>query len=207
MNTLSKLRYLVLKGASLSIILALFACQKEELKPVAYFSVFPSFGDSRTVFYFDARTLIDNETIDEGLMVRWDWESDSVWDTPYSLEKEVARRFEISKWYFVTMQVIDHSGNTALYTDTINVWSSFPETGQLIDPRDDQAYETVKYKEQWIMRENLRYGSWIQDTVMPSQYTGPEFYLYDNDEDNLKYGGLYTWYETMNYKEVKEQIL
>ena len=188
-------------GILLFIFLAITSCQKENFKPTAHFRVSPSFGDSKTVFYFDARESRDDYTNMEGLKIRWDWEGDSVWDTPFSLEKEVARRFDKSQWYFVTMEVMDHSGNTSTYTDTINVWSSFPETGQLVDSRDGEIYKTVKFKGQWLMSENLRYGSWIQDTVMSSQNTGTEFYLYDNDENNLDYGGLYTWYETMNYKE------
>ena len=189
------------RGVFLFIVLAITSCQKENFNPTAHFKVSPSFGDSRTVFYFDARESSDDNTNMEGLKIRWDWEGDSVWDTPFSLEKEVARRFENSQWYFVTMEVMDHAGNTATYTDTINVWSSFPETGQLIDTRDGRVYKTVKFKEQWLMSESLRHGEWIQDTVMPSQNTGTEFYLYDNDENNLDYGGLYTWYEMMNYRE------
>ena len=189
-------------GIVIFLCLALTACQKEDLQPTAYFSVFPSFGDARTVFHFDARKSMDHETVDGGLMIRWDWESDLIWDTPYSLQKEEVRRFDKPGWYYITMQVMDHSGYTATYRDTINVWSSFPETGQLIDSRDGEAYKTVKFQDQWIMSENLRFGSWIQDTIMPSQNIGTEFFLYNNDYENLKYGGLYTWYETMNYREV-----
>lgn len=193
--------YKISSMAILSLIIALLACQKENLKPTAFFTVFPSFGDSRTVFYFNAEKSIDNATVSGGLQVRWDWEGDSIWDTPYSFEKEVARRFENTGWHFVTMEVLDHSGNTATYRDTFNVWSSTPETSTLVDTRDGQEYKTVKFNDQWLMSENLRYGTWIQDTIIPSQFTGTEFHLYDNDFDNLEYGGLYTWSEIMNYKE------
>ena len=38
-----------------------------------------------------------------------------------------------------------------------------------MDPRDGQVYNTVKFRNQWVMSENLRYGTWIQDSMMPSQ--------------------------------------
>lgn len=181
--------------------MALMSCQKEDLHPTAYFSVFPSFGDSRTVFFFDATKSADQETVDGGLMIRWDWEGDSIWDTPFSLQKEEVRRFEDPGWYYVTMEVKDHSGYSATFRDTINIWSSSPETGKIIDSRDGLIYKTVKFNGQWLMSENLRYGTWLQDTVLPSQNKGAEFYLYDNDRDNINYGGLYTWYEAMNYRD------
>jgi uncharacterized protein (TIGR02145 family) len=37
--------------------------------------------------------------------------------------------------------------------------------------------------------------------VFPNQYQGAEYHLYKNDPDNLKYGGLYTWGEAMNYQD------
>ncbi len=194
--------YQLSRSSILLLLMVLLSCQKDGFLPSAYFTVFPSFGDSRTVFHFDATRSQDNETVGGGLLVRWDWEGDSIWDTPFSLEKEAVRRFKDPGWYYITMQVKDHSGNTALYRDTFNVWSSFPETGELTDDRDGQIYSTVKFKDQWLMSENLRYGAWIQDSVMPTQGTGPEFFLYNNNGENLKYGGLYTWDECMNYKEV-----
>ena len=67
----------------------LFMCGKENTPPIANFTWYPSRGDSTTTFLFDASLSSDNENYPDGLLARWDWESDGVWDTEYSNIKNI----------------------------------------------------------------------------------------------------------------------
>ncbi len=183
------------------LIILIAGCQKDGINPDISFTVFPDYGDTTTVFHFDARNLGADHLHVEGIRVRWDWESDSIWDTELSLDKEYARRYNKPGFYVITMEAADQHGNRILKTDTIHVMWTDAETGQFTDDRDGQVYGMVKLGGNWIMTENLRYGTRIADTVYPSQSTGPEYYLYNDNTENLSWGGLYTCYEAMNYRQ------
>ncbi len=183
------------------LLLAATACQKDSLPPEPYFSVFPSSGDFKTTFYFDARKSADNNTIAEGILVRWDWEGDSIWDTPYSREKQCIHRYAISGNMRVAMQAKNFAGETAISYETVYISVVNADTGELVDERDGRIYKTVKFRDRWIMSENLRFGTRLQDSVFPGQQQVAEYHLYKNDPINLRYGGLYTWGEAMNYQD------
>ena len=80
--------------------------------PVAAFGVWPQLGTIYTVFEFDASSSSDVEDPIEDLMVRWDWESDGVWDTDWSLDKTAQHSFSITGAHFVTLEVRDTWGLT-----------------------------------------------------------------------------------------------
>ncbi|MDD4812784.1 MAG: FISUMP domain-containing protein [Bacteroidales bacterium] len=121
---------------TLSMILAVLvaACRPEpNTKPIADFSMTPTQGTTQTVFTFDASTSSDLEDPIDALEVRWDWESDSIFDTEYSTTKIIQHQFEQGATYYVTVEVRDTKGSTARYTDYVKVnWLNRPPTASFV---------------------------------------------------------------------------
>jgi uncharacterized protein (TIGR02145 family) len=73
----------------------------------------------------------------------------------------------------------------------------------LIDPRDNQSYNTVQIGEQCWMAENLNIGTSIPATQSQSDNSMIEKYCYNGTQDSCDvYGGLYQWNEMMQYDTV-----
>ena len=79
-------------------------------RPTAILSIDPPEGNTRTLFTLDASASDDAETEKNRLLVRWDWESDGVFDTPFNATKIVERQFPIQDTYTITLEVKDHLG-------------------------------------------------------------------------------------------------
>jgi len=172
----------------------------EDLVPVAVISVNSHYGYTGRVFTFSASGSTDADNDPLGLNCRWDFETDGVWDIPYSLAKEVNRSFHTSGVFKVTLEVVDPDGLTGQVSDTLNILGPLPDSS-ITDPRDNQTYRVVKIKNLWIMAENLRYGQMILTDQEPSDNQLTEYYAYNNDAANVpQYGGLYSWWEAMNYE-------
>lgn len=195
---------LFLSGLMISIIF-LKACQEESINtpPSANLVVFPYAGDSTTIFTFDASKSSDNEDIVEKLSARWDWENDGTWDTDFSHQLKVLHRFTGRGIIYIRMELSDSEGLEETITDSIRVFE-LPVYGSITDPRDGRIYKTVKMEGNWWMAENLRYGRQIPDDTVQSDNQRAEYYGYDNDPDLAAvFGGLYTWYEAMDYVETE----
>ena len=80
----------------LLLIIGLFSCEKkeEQKEPVAIFTVSPTSGPFTTVFTFDASEVYNEGESTESLKVRWDWEGDGEFDTPYSENKIQSHRYD-----------------------------------------------------------------------------------------------------------------
>jgi uncharacterized protein (TIGR02145 family) len=72
--------------------------------------------------------------------------------------------------------------------------------GILIDPRDNQAYKTVKIGDQIWMAENLNFGTQVDGVSSQTDNNIIEKYCYEDSVANCTtYGGLYQWDEMMQY--------
>ncbi len=80
--------------------------------PTASFTNTPEHGTTETLFYFDASSSVDIEDPVSELSVRWDWESDGMWDTGYSTTKTTTHTFDESATYTVRLEVKDTDGGT-----------------------------------------------------------------------------------------------
>ncbi len=99
--------------------------EKHNTVPVALFTIAPPYGNVDTVFTFDATECRDLEDPAEVLQVRWDWESDSIFDTEYSTNKVIEHQFSIGGTYYVTVDLKDSKGLTARKTDFLRVsWTN-----------------------------------------------------------------------------------
>ena len=184
------------------IILSFISCDKANLPPVAKLVAFPAAGDTSVLFDFDAEGTTDDKNYVIGLVFRWDFDGDGVWDTDYSKTNGIAHKYKVSGKYNVTVAVKDIDGLTAIATDSIEVYAYNMDIDTLVDPRDGNRYRIVKIKERWWMAENLRYGIEIPTNQEQTDNNTVEFYR--NPYSKYKYidtvGGVYLWYESMNYR-------
>jgi len=101
--------------------------------PVAAFTVTPSVGTPDTVFVFDARPSEDPEEKGRYLQVRWDWDSDGVWDTLWGSVKVRQRKFDTFGTHTVALEVRDSWKSSSMATDSIRV-GVVPSASFIITP-------------------------------------------------------------------------
>ena len=88
-----------------SLPLIFNSCREEpNTIPMATFTITPPIGTTDTVFVFDASGVSDLEDEEADLQVRWDWESDSIFDTEYSTNKVTEHQFTVGGTYYITME-------------------------------------------------------------------------------------------------------
>lgn len=102
--------------------------------PIASFTVTPGSGDMTTVFSFDASASWDYEGMPGYIEVRWDWESDGIWDTGWSTELTATHQFLAGGTYNVNLQVRDGNGSISLATVEVEVTEVIPEFRALVIP-------------------------------------------------------------------------
>ena len=104
------------------------SCKEEpNTPPTAIFTIKPAFGSVDTTFTFDASGVRDLEDPVTDLQVRWDWESDSVFDTEFSTTKTIKHKFATGGTMYVTVEVKDPKGKASRYTDFVKVqWNNRP---------------------------------------------------------------------------------
>jgi uncharacterized protein (TIGR02145 family) len=154
------------------------------LKPTASFFIGYEYGDLTTSFYLDADASTDREDMAAQLKVRWDFESDGIWDTEYNKERTATHKYSGAGSYHVRMQILDSGGLTDTTGHNVYVSSGTNETGLILDKAKSISYGSVKIGSQWWMSENLN---------------EPGKVCYSNLISNCNlYGGLYTWTIVMN---------
>ncbi|MFZ1946062.1 MAG: PKD domain-containing protein [bacterium] len=107
------------------------AVQGPNTPPQAKFSVFPGPGTTNTHFRFDAGSSTDAEDVSSELQVRWDFESDGIWDTDWSHTKAVYHQFAAAGNVPVGLEVKDTFGLTDTTTRTVEV-AEGPVPGTLV---------------------------------------------------------------------------
>ena len=78
--------------------------------PVAAFTISAREGEVGTLFAVDATPSTDDHDFPVTLQVRWDWEDDGVWDTPWSATKTAEHRYPMPGDYTVRLAVRDSEG-------------------------------------------------------------------------------------------------
>lgn len=127
---MKNLRLFRISLITLSTLIPLFmqSCQEEpNTAPTAIFTISPPFGSIDSTFTFDASGVNDLEDPVANLQVRWDWESDSVFDTDFSNTKIIKHKFSAGGTLYVSVEVKDTKGKTNRYTDFVRViWNNQP---------------------------------------------------------------------------------
>jgi hypothetical protein len=94
--------------------------------PTAAFTVTPASGDTSTVFQFDASGCTDMEDPPSLLEVRWDWEDDGAYDTPWSPAKTASHSYAGNGTYTIRLEVMDGGGLTGSTTRQVMVGAQAP---------------------------------------------------------------------------------
>jgi formylglycine-generating enzyme len=92
--------------------------------PEISFTVIPAFGDSSTVFVFDASGCRDIEDEVTALQMRWDWENDGIWDTDFSTQKTATHVYSSNRVWTIRCEVKDSGGLTSSKTQHLSVMKS-----------------------------------------------------------------------------------
>ncbi len=96
--------------------------------PTACFTVTPSSGTTSTDFQFNASCSSDNEDALSSLQVRWDWENDGTWDTPYSTTKTNSHQYASTGTKTIRLEVKDTGGLTNQTMRSVEVQDEPPPT-------------------------------------------------------------------------------
>ncbi len=109
--------------------------------PTASFTVYPPTGSPLTTFNFDASACTDPEDHITSLSVRWDFENDSVWDTPWSTVKTAQHQYPSAGTYTVRLEVRDSGLETNSTTrQVIVIDDTIPPTVSITYPVDGQVF-------------------------------------------------------------------
>jgi len=129
----------------------------ENLPPVSKIRAGCRYGNILTQFYFDSWASTDDEQAPSELDVRWDFNGDGIWDTPFSKEKIVFHQFEQPGEFYMIMEARDGEGLSSKGRYHVYVSANTNQTGYFRDKRDGQFYGTVKLGNQWWMSQNLNF--------------------------------------------------
>ncbi len=146
MKGLTLLRISLITLSTLTAVL-LTTCKPEpNTAPVAIFTISPAFGSVDTTFTFDASGVNDLEDPAANLQVRWDWESDSVFDTDFSVTKVVKHKFSAGGTIYISVEVRDTKGKTSRYSDFVRVlWNNRPPKAALsVSPKSGFLQDNFK---------------------------------------------------------------
>ena len=89
--------------------------------PQASFALRPLVGDTSTTYRLDATSSRDNETLLNGLQLRWDFDGGGSWDTNWSTDLTTTHRFSSPGNYTVKLEVRDGGNLTSQYASIITV--------------------------------------------------------------------------------------
>jgi len=173
----------------------------------AYFTIKPETGYIKTVFSFDPDGCIthDRYPIQK---YQWDFEGDGNIDVTTSTYSTVNHQYSNEGVYNVKLTV-ENETQSDFYTKELVVEGScipdffYPCPDQPNIIHEGQKYKTVQIGDQCWFAENLNFGEMIKTYEAEQSDNGKvEKYCYNNQPDNCqKYGGMYTWFEMMDYKD------
>jgi hypothetical protein len=89
--------------------------------PTAVLRVLPESGVAGSAFTFDASASSDPETPAAELEVRWDWDDDGAFDTPWRIDKVEHRALTAAGTQRLRLEVRDEAGLTAAATGSVRV--------------------------------------------------------------------------------------
>lgn len=109
----------------------LMTCEKSNTPPSVSFSITPENGDTDTIFTFDASNCVDTKDETSQLKVRWDFETDGIWDIPYSSVKTIKHQFLEEGNYTISLEVMNTDGikgstSKQLYVTYTNHFPAIP---------------------------------------------------------------------------------
>lgn len=107
--------------------------------PTACFLSDPSTGTTETVFSFDPSCSVDREDSTGALMVRWDWEGDTNWDTDWRAAQVTTQQYDSEGRKTVRIEVRDTGGLVAGMWDTLDVGHANVAPGACVSVAPDHG--------------------------------------------------------------------
>lgn len=174
----------------------------DRILPEPEIDLYPAIGDSLTVFLFDASGSRDNFTDPFYLKVRWDAESDGIWETGWNISKKFSWRYPFNGSYLVTCESMDEDGNIGTETRQVGVRKMYQDSS-FTDRRDGRTYRAALINDLWWMSVNLEYGIPVEENVIPKIDGRTEYYK----DPEARFGGYYLWQEvTLDLKDTVRGI-
>jgi uncharacterized protein (TIGR02145 family) len=130
----------------------------ENLPPNARFEVACANGNVLTQFFFDAWSSSDDRLPPSEIDIRWDFNGDGIWDTPFSKKKYLYHQYSQAGQYNAILQVRDDENQQTQAQLKITVSNNTNPTSFFRDTRDARYYGTVKIGNQWWMSENMNFS-------------------------------------------------
>lgn len=171
--------------------------------PTASLQASPANGTLETDYVLNASGCQDAEDPADALQVRWDFESDGVWDAEYSVIKTITHKYSSIGTKTVLVQVVDSGG---LMDETTAQISVNPDVGSVVDI-DGNVYQTVKIGNQRWMSENLRVTHYsngaailhITDNIVWASTGAGAFCSFANNENwTSEFGLLYNLFAVLD---------
>ena len=110
--------------------------------PQAEFTFDPPAGIVGTVFRFDAASTVDDKDNVAALKFRWDWETDSTWDTGWRQNPAATHVYKESGSYTVNLEVRDTQGLVGSITHILNVGGGAGTATHIKLFRDDLPWDS-----------------------------------------------------------------
>ena len=89
--------------------------------PVAAFTSATELRSDGTLVRLDASDCGDAQDVGDNLVVRWDWENDGEFDTPYTVEKTAEHLYRDAGTYTIILEVRDSTGLSATHQAIVTV--------------------------------------------------------------------------------------
>lgn len=167
--------------------------------PTASFTVNPETGDTQTEFSFDASASSDQQTPSADLEIRWDWNDDGTFDTPYSNSKTATTAYISEGTYTIRLEVKDLGGLTGTTTKQVIVSGGSnlpPNPAANPNPEDGAVDMIILVSLQWTAddpdQDPLVFDVYFSTSPNPEKVAeGIETNSYD--PGTLEYNTTYYW--------------
>jgi len=166
--------------------------------PNAVFTVDPEIGYIDTTFTFDASDCYDIEDPKDSIRVRWDFEGDGTWDTPYSKYKIAYHKYKDPGVYSVTLEAKDTDGLISQKHGSVEVTftNASPLAPSNPDPTDESPAESTAQKLRWTASDpdgdpvtyDVYFGTTANPPLVVSGIDKAEY-----DPGYLEYSTQYYW--------------
>ena len=112
-------------------------CLVPNTPPFASFAISPMWGDTTVAFFMNASSSSDNQTLFNGIQVRWDFDGNGTWDTSWSTNKTTEHKFAEAGNYTAKLEVRDGGGLTAIAGVNLTVNETEDEEDDISDLLSD----------------------------------------------------------------------
>lgn len=126
---------------------AFLCCERKEPDfPDITLKISPKQGQTTTIFSFDLTKTFEADP-NNRIFVRWDWDGDGIFETPFLNESILSHRYLAAGQYTPRAEIKDLSGQTAISSFNIQVGAghSNPRAAFTVSPENGNIYTEFKF--------------------------------------------------------------